>query len=135
LRFKEKLVSRIKEFRELNDMKQQDLADLLGVSRQTIYYLEKGIYTPKLTLSLNIARIFDKPTEEIFYLEPIIKDIIGNTTVDELDRIATETGMSKKKIEDLRKITNDELEENYNQNELDLLSKALGFKFNDLFED
>ena len=134
MRFKEKLVSRIKELRELNDMKQQDLADLLGVSRQTIYYLEKGTYTPKLTLSLNIARIFDKPTEEVFYLEPIIKDVIGNTTVDELDRIASETGMDKMKIEDLRKITNDELEKNYSQNELELLSKALEFDYKDLFE-
>ena len=135
MRFKEKLVSRIKELRELNDMKQQDLADLLGVSRQTIYYLEKGTYTPKLTLSLNIARIFDKPTEEVFYLEPIIKDVIGNITIDDLDRISNETRIQKERIGNLRKITNEKLVEEYTQNELESLSNALGFKFNDLFED
>ena len=134
MRFKEKLVSRIREYRELNNMKQQDLADLLGVSRQTIFYLEKGTYTPKLTLSLNIARIFDKPTEEIFYLEPVIRDVIGNTTLDDLDKIARETGLDKKKIEDLRNIANEDLEENYSQNELELLSKSLGFDYKDLFE-
>ena len=116
-------------------MKQQDLADLLGVSRQTIYYLEKGTYTPKLTLSLNIARIFDKPTEEVFYLEPIIKDVIGNITIDDLDRISNETRIQKERIGNLRKITNEKLVEEYTQNELESLSNALGFKFNDLFED
>jgi len=125
----------IKELREERAMQQQDLAQLLGVSRQTIYYLEKGTYTPKLTLSLNIARIFNKPIEEIFFLEPIIREIIGNTTIDDLEKIANETGINKKRIEDLRNITNNELEENYSKNELDSLSKALGFKFQDLFDN
>ncbi|MFX1275608.1 MAG: helix-turn-helix transcriptional regulator [Promethearchaeota archaeon] len=135
MRFREKLVSRIKELREEQDMQQQDLAKLLGVSRQTIYYLEKGTYTPKLTLSLNIARIFDKPTEDIFFLEPVIRDIIGSTTIDELERIADETGMDRRRIEDLRKISNSELESNYTKKELDKLSKVLGYNFQDLFED
>ncbi|MBY9007836.1 MAG: helix-turn-helix domain-containing protein [Candidatus Lokiarchaeota archaeon] len=135
MRFREKLVSRIKELRNEKDMQQKDLADLLGVSRQTIYYLEKGTYTPKLTLSLNIARIFNKPTEDIFFLEPVIRDVIGGITIDQLDNLSDETGIHKGRIEDLRKITNKELEENYTKNELINLSNALGLKFEDLFKD
>ncbi len=134
MRFKEKLVSLIKELREERAMQQQDLAHLLGVSRQTIYYLEKGTYTPKLTLSLNIARIFNKPIEEIFFLEPIIKDVIGSITIDDLDRISKETGIKRERIDNLRKIMNVKLQEEYTQKELESISKALGFDYRDLFE-
>ena len=135
MRFKEKLLSRIKELRDENHMQQKDLADLLGVSRQTIYYLEKGIYNPKLTLSLNIARIFNKPTEEIFFLEPIIRDMIGGITIDQLDKISNDLGIDKERIEDLRKISNEELEKKYTRKELIDLSNALDLKFEELFEE
>ena len=135
MRFKEKLISRIKELRDENHMQQKDLADLLGVSRQTIYYLEKGIYNPKLTLSLNIARIFNKPTEEIFFLEPIIRDMIGGITIDQLDKISNDLGIDKERIEDLRIISNEELEKNFTQKELEDLSNALNLKFEELFEE
>ncbi len=135
MRFKEKLISKIKELRDENHMQQKDLANLLGVSRQTIYYLEKGIYNPKLTLSLNIARIFNKITEEIFFLEPIIRKIIGGITIDQLDKISKDIGISKERIEDLRKISNEELEKKYTRKELTDLSNALDLKFEDLFEE
>lgn len=51
------------------EMTQQDLADQVGVTRQTIIALEKGAYTPSLALAIRIARLFDKPVEEIFRLE------------------------------------------------------------------
>jgi len=50
-------------------MTQQDLADRVGVTRQTIVALEGGDYTPSLTLALRIARVFGKPTDEVFQLE------------------------------------------------------------------
>ena len=49
-------------------MTQQQLADEVGVTRQTIVALEKGAYTPSLALALRIARVFDKTTEELFQL-------------------------------------------------------------------
>ncbi|MBN1802218.1 MAG: helix-turn-helix transcriptional regulator [Candidatus Lokiarchaeota archaeon] len=125
----------IKELREERNMQQKELADLLGVSRQTIYYLEKGTYTPKLTLSLNIARIFEKPTDEIFFLVPVIQDVIESVTLGELDNLSKETGISKQKIEALRKITNQELNDNYSIEELKRLSQSLGYKFESLFEE
>lgn len=48
---------------------QQQLADAIGVSRQTIYAIESGKYIPSTVLSLKIARFFNKPVEEVFQLE------------------------------------------------------------------
>ncbi len=50
-------------------MTQQDLADLVGVTRQTIVALEGGAYTPSLALALRIAKVFRKPTEQVFWLD------------------------------------------------------------------
>lgn len=45
---------------------QGDLAEQLGVSRQTVNALERGKYDPSLPLAFEIARLFDRPIEEIF---------------------------------------------------------------------
>lgn len=50
-----------------NEMTQQQLADLVGVTRQTIVALEKGNYSPSLELAFRIARAFELPLEEVFY--------------------------------------------------------------------
>lgn len=50
-------------------MTQQDLADTVGVTRQTIVALEGGAYTPSLALALRIAKVFRKPTEQVFWLD------------------------------------------------------------------
>ena len=50
-------------------MTQQDLADSVGVTRQTIVALEAGAYTPSLALALRIARVFGKRTEFVFQLD------------------------------------------------------------------
>jgi len=47
-------------------MTQEELAIKVGVSRQTIISLEKGKYNPSLQLAFKLARIFQKPIEEIF---------------------------------------------------------------------
>ncbi len=59
----------IKVERAKKDMTQQDLADRVQVSRQTIHSIEAGKYVPSTVLALKIARIFEVQLEEIFELE------------------------------------------------------------------
>lgn len=51
---------------ELDEMTQQQLAEGAGVSRQTIVAIEKGKYSPSLELAFRIARIFNRPLEDVF---------------------------------------------------------------------
>jgi len=69
----------VRELRYQNDrMTQQDLADITGVSRQTIIAIESYRYTPSLILALKIAKAFDRSVEYIFkYPEPEPKDSKG----------------------------------------------------------
>lgn len=53
-----------------DEMTQQQLADLAGVTRQTIVAIEKGKYSPSLELAFRIARVFATPLEEVFSYEP-----------------------------------------------------------------
>jgi putative transcriptional regulator len=48
------------------EMTQQDLADRIGVSRQTLNAIEGGKYSPSLEVAFKIARVFDKPLGEVF---------------------------------------------------------------------
>ncbi|MGM0845664.1 MAG: helix-turn-helix transcriptional regulator [Bacillota bacterium] len=59
----------VRELRARFRMTQQDLAESVGVTRQTIGLIEKGDYAPSITLALKIAHVFDVPVEEIFRLE------------------------------------------------------------------
>jgi putative transcriptional regulator len=58
--------NRLKVLRAERDWSQADLADQLGVSRQTVNALETGRYDPSLPLAFRIARIFGQPIESIF---------------------------------------------------------------------
>ncbi|WP_113928131.1 helix-turn-helix transcriptional regulator [Bacillus sp. P14.5] len=60
------LVNRVKEFRARFDLTQGQLAEKVGVTRQTIVSLEKGSYIPSLLLAMNIAEVFNEPIEVIF---------------------------------------------------------------------
>ena len=51
-----------------NEMTQQELADLVGVSRQTVVAIEKYKYTPSLELAFKIALVFNKEIQEVFYI-------------------------------------------------------------------
>lgn len=53
---------------EHGEMTQQQLADAIGCTRQTVIMLEQGRYVPSLALALKIAQVFDEPVEEIFTL-------------------------------------------------------------------
>jgi putative transcriptional regulator len=54
---------------EHGEMTQQELADLVGCTRQTILLLEQGRYVPSLLLALRIARVFGSTVDAIFTLE------------------------------------------------------------------
>lgn len=58
--------TRIKEYRAKNDLRQEDLAKLVGVRRETIGNLEIGKYNPSLKLAMDIAKIFNCTVEDLF---------------------------------------------------------------------
>ena len=58
--------NRIKEFRARHDLRQEDLADKVEVTRQTILAIETGKYAPSLELAFKIARTLKSTVEEVF---------------------------------------------------------------------
>jgi len=56
----------VRELRTARSLSQQQLAEAMDVSRQTINSIENDRYTPSLPLAIELARFFDKPVEEIF---------------------------------------------------------------------
>jgi len=63
------LKTKLKEYRAKLDMKQGELAELVGVRRETIIRLEKGLYNPSLKLAMDIAKVFNTTVEELFSFE------------------------------------------------------------------
>ncbi len=61
--------NRVKEERNNKQLTQTQLAELIGVSRQTIFSIETGKYVPSVVLALKLAKEFGKSVEEIFRLE------------------------------------------------------------------
>lgn len=61
--------NRLEELRKLHGIRQEELADKLEVSRQTIGSLENGRYNPSIILAFKIARFFNISIEEIFIYE------------------------------------------------------------------
>ena len=63
------LSTKLKEYREAKGLKQADLAELVGVRRETIVNLEKGKYNPSLKLAMDIAIVFHTTVEELFFFD------------------------------------------------------------------
>ncbi len=63
------VLNRVKELRENRGWTQQQLADAVGVSRQSVNSIERDRYVPSLPLALNLSRVLACPTDEIFELE------------------------------------------------------------------
>ncbi|MGB9659519.1 MAG: helix-turn-helix transcriptional regulator [Nitrososphaerales archaeon] len=61
--------TRIKELREKHGLTQEDLAWKVGVTRQTILFLEKGKYNPSLRLAYKIAHVFNVKIDDVFSFE------------------------------------------------------------------
>jgi putative transcriptional regulator len=65
----EKLRNHLKQHRARLDLTQQDLAERVGVRRQTILSIEKGHYVPSALLAFQIARVLGMKVDELFELE------------------------------------------------------------------
>ncbi len=65
----EQVTNSLSDFRATKNLTQEELAKVLGVTRQTIIAIEKGNYTPSVLLALKIAKFFKKPVESIFTLQ------------------------------------------------------------------
>ncbi|MGL4662357.1 MAG: helix-turn-helix transcriptional regulator [Culicoidibacterales bacterium] len=63
------IIPKVKELRKNSGYTQEELANILGVSRQTIISIEKGGYEPTLTLAFKIAEVFQVRIDEVFSLE------------------------------------------------------------------
>lgn len=61
------LETKIKELRASKNLSQEELALKVNVRRETIARLEKGMYNPSLKLAMDIAAVFDKNVEEVFF--------------------------------------------------------------------
>jgi putative transcriptional regulator len=76
---KSRIKNNIRRFRfEADEMTQQQLADAVGVSRQTIVAIEKGNYSPSLELAFKIAHEFNSALEEVFSYEPEANKSVNN---------------------------------------------------------
>lgn len=60
---------KLKAARAAKDLSQQALADLVGVSRQTINAIEKGDYNPTIKLCISICKVLNKTLDELFWEE------------------------------------------------------------------
>jgi len=66
---KEIIKNQVYELRTKSNITQEGLAEVLGVTRQTIIAVEKGNYTPSVILALKIAKFFKKSVEDIFQIK------------------------------------------------------------------
>ena len=63
-----RVTNRIRALRtDHGDMTQADLAEKLGVTRQTVIAIEQGKYSPSLEMAFQIARVFDVPLDDVFH--------------------------------------------------------------------
>ena len=62
------LINSLKEFRARHNLTQEDLAQQVGVTRQTIIAIEKGRFNPSVFLALKMARVLHASVEELFQL-------------------------------------------------------------------
>ena len=63
------LRNRVKELRARHNFSQSDLANRVGVTRQTIGFIEKGDFSPSITLSIKLAKELQVGVQELFWLE------------------------------------------------------------------
>jgi len=62
-------ICKLKIYRQLKELTQEQLADIVGVRRETIIRLEAGKYNPSLKLAVDISRAVNNPIEEIFIFD------------------------------------------------------------------
>jgi DNA-binding XRE family transcriptional regulator len=115
------------------------LATKIGVSRQTIYFLEKGKYNPSLTISFKIAEVLKKPLDEIFFQEPIVKDEIEKVKIKksyrEIEDFTKKHNINLDNLFRIGDIDEKDLSANFTKAFLENLAEFLGYEFDDLFID
>jgi len=79
--------NRLKEFRQRQEMSQEDLAEELGISRQSIIALEQGKHMPSLPLAINMCRFFDSAFEDVFQMHDEISREIDEALGDRVGSI------------------------------------------------
>ena len=60
-------ICNIKKYRQLKELTQEQLAEKVGVRRETVIRLEAGKYNPSLKLAVDISRVLETPIEELFF--------------------------------------------------------------------
>ena len=65
----ESVSNKVNKFRLEKNITQENLAEAVGVTRQTVISIEKGSYTPSVLLALKIAKFFGRKVEDIFFIE------------------------------------------------------------------
>ncbi|AFC98826.1 putative transcriptional regulator [Methanocella conradii HZ254] len=68
--------TRIKEYRARHNLTQEDLANLVGVRRETIVFLEKGKYNPSLKLAHDVARALHATIDELFIFDEEENEVV-----------------------------------------------------------
>ena len=63
------LRNRLKEYRARTNVNQSDFGNMVGVSRETISQIERGDYSPSVTLALKIAKVLNAHVEDVFFYE------------------------------------------------------------------
>lgn len=66
---KEKVHNHIRYYRRLKELTQEELAELVGVHRQTILAIEKQKYDPSISVVLMLSKVLEEPVEKLFFLE------------------------------------------------------------------
>ncbi|MDO5376332.1 helix-turn-helix transcriptional regulator [Staphylococcus rostri] len=61
--------NRLKELRARDGYNQTQLAELAGISRQTVSLIERNNFTPSIKTAMSIARVFQEPVEKVFIIE------------------------------------------------------------------
>jgi putative transcriptional regulator len=69
--------TKLKVYRAMHDLTQEDLAREIGITRQTIIAIEKGKYNPSLELAFKIATYFEVTIEDIFVYDQNLRSIEG----------------------------------------------------------
>ena len=69
--------TKLKVYRSMHDLTQEDLAREIGITRQTIIAIEKGEYNPSLELAFRIARYFEVSIEDVFVYGQNLRSIEG----------------------------------------------------------
>lgn len=95
--------NRLKDLRKEHKLSQEELADELGISRQSIIALEQGKYLPSLPLVVNMCKFFNSPFEDIFVFEIEIEneivDLVDSNNVYEDNIITPKTAGVMPKID------------------------------------